>query len=225
MSRTLHTPVWRRIRDIQVTLGPVGAGLTLDLDSRAEDVIGLVPEVERAIQNKFGVTYFTDPELQVGQWFMITETPTLQVVSREPELGVLFIGDEGSRFVLGGSTEYLLDRRVPVDVRTVPLLASASSLNGIHDILEVLVEYDYASNAHQDHDIETEATYGLYRRVNFSSIFSRLLYRDDPRVRSYGGTPEPMSALARCLEIDNNPDDNKRTVIGTPLYVAFDAPM
>jgi hypothetical protein len=87
MSRTLPTPVWKRIRELQIKLGPVGGALTLDLDSRAEDVIALVPEVGRAIDEQFGIKYATDPELQVGQWFLVEAIPMAYgVVNRQTKV-------------------------------------------------------------------------------------------------------------------------------------------
>jgi hypothetical protein len=217
MSRTLHTPFWKRVRDLRLTLGPLGAAVTLDLDSRAEDVIALVPEVEQAIDRQFGITYFTDPELQVGQWFQITETPMIyDIINEQTTDGVLFMGQESRRFLLGGSAEYLLDRRIPDEVKVRDTLSS--TLVGIWGLIDKLADYDRArDDKHADNiaDRLARPIGGWAPSHSFSWIFRGLLN---------GTSPEPLSTLARCLSIDIARDDDKVTVIGTPLYVAFAAP-
>lgn len=214
MSRTLRTPIWRRVRDLQLTFGPVGAALTLDQDSRAEDVIALVPEVERAIEKQFGITYFTDPELKVGQWFAITDTPMVYGVPGLSGNGVLFMGEQGSRFILGGSAEYLLDRRVS-DI-TISNRLYPSGLSGIARMLDLLANYDNSRNDSEDYRMDTQWSTGK-RTSLFSSHFSLMR-------KVFDANPEPLSTLARCLGVDTDRRDNKVTVIGTPLYVTFDAP-
>jgi hypothetical protein len=211
MSRTLRTPIWKHIRDFQLKLGPVGAALTLDLDSRAADVIALVPEVERAIEDKFGITYVTDPELKIGQWFAITETPMFYGTPGKNTGGVLFAGERPRRFILGGSSEYLLDRGIP-DITEGNIWSYApSSLAGIRYMSQALAAYDNANNAPEDLQQFNNQIYLLdLRRNHISEIF--------------GGVPQPLSAVAKCLAIDVNAHDNETTIIGTPLYVAFQAP-
>jgi len=75
MSKTLEPSAWSRVRDVEVKLGPVGATLNFDSGARAEDVIVLVAEVERAIRQRFGVRELNDRQLRVGHWFQVTGQP------------------------------------------------------------------------------------------------------------------------------------------------------
>lgn len=222
MSRTLPNPVWKRVRDLQVKLGPVGAGLTLDADSRAEDVIALVPAVERAIDEHFGFKYVTDPELEPGEWFLIEATPMMYGVfgSLPDSDGVLFIDADGSRFVLGGSAEYLLDRPSVQREHGHFTRYARSTFGGIRDMLVRLVDYDQFKSDHAEADLDGQGQIVENRlpdRYPLSSLFRAL----EGREQELGA--EPLTAFARCVEIDIDRYDGKRTVIGTPFYVAFDA--
>lgn len=88
MSKTLEPGAWSRVRDLEVKLGPVGATLRFDAGARAEDVIVLVAEVERAIRQRFGVHELSDPQLQVGHWFQVTGIPMVYGCS-SPEVSSL----------------------------------------------------------------------------------------------------------------------------------------
>jgi hypothetical protein len=112
MSRTLRPVAWKRVLDSQVALGPVGAGLKLDTDSRAEDVIALVPEVERAIDDQFGIRYLADPALQVGHWFLIDGIPMPYGIPGQDGYGVLFLGEAEKRFIwVDQQSTFLTDQR------------------------------------------------------------------------------------------------------------------
>jgi len=220
MSRTLPNPVWKRVRDLQVKLGPVGAGLTLDSDSRAEDVIALVPEVERAIDEHFGITYVTDPELGPGEWFLIEATPMIYgvVLGLPDNYGVVFIGADGNRFVLGGSADYLLDR--PSVEREHGHFSgyARSAFGGIIDTLVRLVDYDQPKSDHAGDGLEEQRQIVKGHLPDWFSLSNMF--------RAFEGEEqglEPLTALARCVEIDIDQHDGKKTVIGTPLYVEFDA--
>jgi hypothetical protein len=218
MSRTLRTPVWKRVRNLQVNLGPVGAGLSLDLDSRADEVIALVPEVEQAIDEHFGIRYVTDPELEVGQWFLIETTPMAYTVGDDEDRhSVLFLGFAGTtRFFLGGSAEYLLDRPAAAENSTFKTYAS-SSFNGIHGFLTRLAHYDEFRSDRE------EADFNEQRPIEWDKPGSYLNGMVESAMSVSHGRLEPMTTLARCLDIEIDQLDNI-TVIGTPLYVAFDAP-
>ena len=77
MSKTLEPSAWSRVRDLEVKIGPVGATLSFDAGARAEDVIVLVAEVERAIHQRSGVHELNDPQLRVGHWFQVTGIPMI----------------------------------------------------------------------------------------------------------------------------------------------------
>jgi hypothetical protein len=210
MSKTLEPHAWNRVRDLEVKLGPVGATLNFDAGARAEDVIVLVSEVKQAIGQRFGIHELNDPRLRVGHWFQVTATPMIYGVPYGVLGGVLFLGPsgppppaatEGPRFVLGGSSDYLLDR-VAADGQGP---GAYSVPRGVLDMLWVFVgeslsDQDPAADGHP-----------AFEDINFDRLANRL---------SGGG--EPMTALARYLDIVTTAD--RPVVIGTPLYVAFPAP-
>lgn len=202
MSRTLRPDAWKRVWDIQLTLGPVGATLKLDSDSRAEDVIALVPEVERAIDDEHGIKYLTDSRLKVGHWFMIDGVPMKYGVPGDAG-GVLFVGEEGVRFVLCGSAAYLLDREV-ADHPYGYWGHSASRLRGLRRLLALAAR----------RELDDELPFLDYAGPNdyyFESVSTVL----DSGI-------EPLAAVARCLDI--RPAGDNTIVFGTPLYVAFHVP-
>jgi hypothetical protein len=215
ISKTLEPSVWSRIHDLQVKFGfgPVGATFNFDADARPEDVIILVTEVERAIRQEFGVHDLNDPGLRVGHWFEVTGIPMIYGVPYSLLGGVLFLGPAGSahlmgqpdapgqpgptwrRFALGGSSEYLLDRGA-ADGQS----PGAGSLP--RSIREML-------HAFADESLDYWDRLPAFDQVNFARLATML---------NSGG--EPMTTLARCLDIVTDPP----VVIGTPLYVSFHAP-
>lgn len=215
MSKTLEPRAWSRVRDLEVKLGPVGATLNFDAGARAEDVIVLVTEVERAIRQRFGVRELNDPRLRVGHWFQVTGTPMIYGVPYGVLGGVLFLGpaagptgpagpppaQDGRRFALGGSSDYLLDRGVPDS--QVP--GAYSVPRGVLDMLCVFV-----GESLSDHDPAADG-HPAFEQIDFDRLAIRL-----------NGGGEPMTTLARCLDVVTTADPP--VVIGTPLYVAFQAP-
>ena len=219
MSKTLEPSAWSRVRDLEVKIGPVGAALSFDAGARAEDVIVLVAEVERAIRRRSGVHELNDPQLRVGHWFQVTGIPMIYGVPYGVIGGVLFLGPvrpadpidqldltgqpdpARRRFALGGSSEYLLDRGAAGD-----RLPSAGSVpRSIGDMLRALV-----GESLRDEDLSV-GRLAAFDQINFDRLAIRL---------DHGG--EPMTALARCLDIVATA--SPPVVIGTPLYVAFHAP-
>lgn len=214
MSRTLRRPVWKGLQELQVKLGPVGAAVKISEDSRPEDVIGLVPKVEHAIDKKFGINYLTDPQLQAGQWFLIDAAPMSYGIPETDGISVLFAGEEaGRRFILGGSAEYLLDRPMPVP-RDSRWGFSASGLGGLRDLL-----WEMASDENGRWSRDAERFASDHHR-NFEQVASRYDHFFDTIRQAFGTSQEPLTALVRCLDIDVEKD----VVLGTPLYVAFDVP-
>jgi hypothetical protein len=219
MSRTLEPSAWSRVRDLEVKLGPVGATLNFDAGARAEDVIVLVSEVERAIRQRFGVHELPDPQLRVGQWFQVMGIPMVYGVPYGVLGGVLFLGPPGladpisqpgvtarpgparRRFALGGSSEYLLDRGGAADRPP----GAGSVPRSIVDMLRALV-----GESLSDED-PSAGRFAAFDPINFDLLATRL---------GQGG--QPMTALARCLDIVTSV--NPPVVIGTPLYVAFHTP-
>ncbi|WP_126638206.1 SAVMC3_10250 family protein [Embleya hyalina] len=182
---------------------------------RAEDVIGLVPDVENALGRGYGVKDIDDDALGVGHWFRLRGVPMVFCLPESNIEGVLFVGEtSGIRFALGGSAEYLLDRP------TRPLVVdygrmAASGLPGTLAMLRKIV------------DLERRGTVEPKAHVEF-------LTADDGRSRILSSEYEwllrrlksgwhPMTALARCLHVDTTPD-GARTVLATPLYVTFSVP-
>jgi hypothetical protein len=154
----------------------------------------------------------SDQQLQAGHWFRVAGIPMIYGIPDIGLGGVLFLGPAGSaarngpagtasrRFVLGGSSEYLLDRGSMGDA------GMAGSLpKNVYAMLRALVGED------QDDEQTPKAAESSFSRINFDRL-ARLL--------SSGG--EPMTALARCLDIVA--DTDPPTVIGTPLYVTFQGP-
>jgi hypothetical protein len=197
-----------------VTLGPVGATLNFDAGARAEDVIVLVAEVERAIrQSAAGVHELNDPQLQVGHWFQVTGIPMSYGVPYGVLDGVLFLGPAGQArpmgqpdptqriFALGGSSEYLLDRGAANDQRP----GAGSVPRSVLKMLRALV-----GESLDDKD-PSAAGHAAFDQINFGRLATRL---------AHGG--EPMTTLARCLDIVTAV--SPPVVIGTPLYVALHAP-
>lgn len=218
MSKTLEPGAWSRVRDLQVKLGPVGATLNFDAGARAEDVIVLVAEVEHGIRHRFGVHGLDDPHLRAGHWFQVTGIPMIYGVPYGVIGGALFLGPAEPagpigqpdltgqpdlarrRFVLGGSSEYLLDRGAD-DGRAS---GAGSVPRSIRDMLRALV----GESLSDEDPTDGHAAFG---QINFDRIATRL---------DHGG--EPMTTLARCLDIVTTV--NPPVVIGTPLYVAFHSP-
>lgn len=220
MSRTLHTPLWKRVRDLQIKLGPVGAAVTLDMNSRAEDVIALLPEVENAIEEQLGITYYTDPELQVGQWFLIEAVPTIYGIPRRSSFvgTVLFVGgEEDCRFILGGSAGYLLDREVAA-AKTAEFPPSA--LVGIDELLYALQLESYGDPGNDDQEDQINERWSREEGSDQRRSRYALAFRVMEEV--FRSRPEPLTTLARCLDLHRYGDTT--TIIGTPLYVAFHAP-
>lgn len=234
MSQTLRPPLWKRVRNLQFNLGPVGAGLKLDTDSRAEDVVALVPDVERAIGDRFGIKYFTDPDLRVGHWFLIESVPMIYGVPGVRGDSVLFMGDLEKRFILGGSAEYLLDRPKPVQ-RSDRWGYSASHLGGLRSVLESMAMNELSgedkppfSLSRFRQTLENEAS----GRVDGDFFQARWRLEEeaahgdyfDTMREEFGVGQEPLTALVKCLDIDQHTYGSDITIIGTPLYVAFDVP-
>jgi hypothetical protein len=182
-------------------------------------MIVLVAEVERAIRQRFGVRELNDRQLRVGHWFQVTGIPMIYGMPYSVIDGVLFLGPTDPatlmsqpspsgrtnqihrRFALGGSSQYLLDRGAadnrPPGAGSVP--------SSIVDMLRALVG-ESLSDENPSADRPP-----AFDRINFDRLATRL---------EHGG--EPMTTLARCLDIVTTADSP--VVIGTPLYVAFHAP-
>jgi hypothetical protein len=222
MSRTLRPAAWKRVRDLQLKLGPVGATLKLGPDSHAEDVISLVPEVERAIDEHFGIRYLTDPGLQAGHWFMVDGVPMTYGVPGNDVGGVLFIGEAGRQFILGGSAEYLLDRKI-AEEKSSAWGYSASHLGGIRNLLLMLAEDDLHHGPHLPKWVDSSRMDRRKTRIQRSLACAAAEQYHFESIRKVFGTGrELFTMVARCLDIDDSYD--KVTVVGTPLYVAFHVP-
>jgi hypothetical protein len=212
MSQTLRTPGWKRLRGVDVKVGPVGGGLNLGEDPRADDVIAMVPRVEQAIMKHFGVNTLGDPNLQVGQWVQVTGEQMSYGVPFPPMSTVLFL-DSKAHLVLGGAAEYLLDRRAEDGKPSWP--APSSAQLGLLDAMYQLTMTDdeYLRQRQPEKD-------DAYLQHLFDKVIAGDYYEN---TRSgFAGNPEPLTSLARVLMIGRS--DDVRTVVGTPLYVAFHVP-
>lgn len=213
MGKTLRPKRWARIQDVRLNVGPVGAGMTFDTSARAADVIVLVPEVERAIRDEFGIRDLADPQLRAGHWFRVSGIPMTYGIPDPGIGGVLFLGSGGRRFALGGSAEYLLDRGA-TGARDNSARYPGSLPHGVHAMLRSL-----AGESLSDEDgsldgpggFESGTQQGRFGDVNFDHL-----------ARLFIPGREPMEALARCFDIVT--DGEQATVIGSPLYVAFQPP-
>lgn len=212
MSKTLRPKAWTRVQDVRMNVGPVGAGMTFDTSARAEDVIVLVPEVERAISEQFGIRDLADPRLQAGHWFWVSGPMTYGIP--DPGIdGVLFLGSGGQRFALGGSAEYLLDRG-GTGARDNSAGHQGSLPHGVHAMLLSLVRESLSGERgplEGPGEFEGGTQGGRFADVNFDRL-----------ARLFTSGREPMTALAHCLDIVT--DSEPATVIGSPLYVAFQPP-
>ncbi|MFI1585658.1 SAVMC3_10250 family protein [Embleya sp. NPDC020630] len=179
-------------------------------DGRAQDVIGLVPEVENALSRKYGVKDVHDEELRAGHWFLLRGIPMLHGTVVDCP-GVIFLGElPGIRFALGGSAEYLLDRPTPpIDHHTAD---ATSGLGGLRTMLARIAFLE------RQEDLLDDAEY-MARHAG-----TNLLHLDYERLKDvFTSGWQPMTALARCLHADTM-SDGTRTIFATPLYVAFSVP-
>ncbi|MGW4369541.1 SAVMC3_10250 family protein [Nocardia takedensis] len=185
----------------------------------AAEVIALVPQVEERLDEEYGLRELDDPDLRTGQWFRIRETPMLYGIPADAVGGVIFLGQtDATRFALGGSAEFLLDR--PAEHLTGgPWGYSASGLMGILDLLGILVPLDSQDSGGSD-----DGTQRLDRLARFLSRVAVLFDRDFETVsRGLGPVGEPLNTVARCLHTGVT-DSGHRIVIATPLYVEFAVP-
>ncbi|MFE2871853.1 SAVMC3_10250 family protein [Embleya sp. NPDC059259] len=182
---------------------------------RAEDVIGLVSEVENALNREHGVKDVDDDALRAGHWFRLRGVPMVFCLPESGVDGVIFVGETfGIRFALGGSAEYLLDRptRHPVpDYRR----EAASSLMGTRAMLRKIVDLERQGTVEPEEHVEF-LTEDDYRTRILSSEYEWL-------TRTLQSGWQPMTTLARCLHVDTT-SGGARTVLATPLYVAFSVP-
>jgi hypothetical protein len=211
MSRTLDAGNWKRLRDLQLSLGPVGATVKLDSGSGADDLIALVPEVEQAIQRRHGIRHVADQGLQVGHWFTVTGALMSYGVPGHDIGGVLFVGEQDARFMLCGSAKYLLDRKV-AETPYGKWGYSASQLRWLRDILRQVAGAELEGD---DQDLPRPAS------ASFDRLRRRDYYYDEVREVLDSGI-EPLTSVARCLEIGET--DRGRMIFGTPLYVTFHVP-
>ncbi|SEG83477.1 Alpha/beta hydrolase family protein [Thermomonospora echinospora] len=213
IGRALHPEIWDRMENAPSPRSRFSSNrIAASTESRAEDVIALVPQVEALLEREHGLKDATDPELKAGQWFRLHDTPMIYGVPGRDIGGALFIGEtSGVRFALGGSAEYLLDRPAQHLVGG-PWGYSASGLRGIRDLLEHLAALDHKGDggAGGEEDLLkriTERFHPYELEKSYASV-----------VKGFGSGWEPLTAVARCLHTSSG------VLIGTPLYVAFSVP-
>jgi hypothetical protein len=247
MGRTLRPEAWKRIKELGLNVGPVGAKITLD-DLGPADAIALLPELWRALDEKYGIKDLNDPDLQVGHWFLAEAVD--MAYGQTYEGPVLFLGRQGqTNLILGGSGEHLLDRRVvernALNAQST-LFELMGTLRGMHkEILQQMEEdLEYAAQP-----ANTGGAGYLHSPGEFNLLMYFLAGGHDPYFLERGHDPstvgpmrlvadagsaeipglEPLTAVARVLDMEDRdhdlpPIDSNRVVLGTPLYVAFHVP-
>jgi hypothetical protein len=230
MAPTLPPARLRRLKDVQVKLGPVGAGVGLEADETRRHAAALIPQIEQALDERSGIRHWTDPDLQVGHWFVVEALPMAYGVV-DIALGgraAMFVGDnigaepyrdwprylqsysgEGPPhlLILGGSAEHLLDRFV-----TGETSVGGSVLIGIGRILQAAAR----EALDDDQPATADSGWGNLGDTGLAHMYLK-------RVLGEHGL-EPLTAVARAALIRDSTGPRVRTIVGSPLYVALHVP-
>jgi hypothetical protein len=217
MNKTLTPSRWRNLTDVKLSFGPVAASVSVSADARAEEVISLVPAVETAIERNFGISELVDVNPEPGQWVRVNGIKMAYGVPGYDVGAVVFLGQlaDGRHLVLGGSSEYLLDRRIAEDPDG-RWGHSASGLRGLRSVLARIARDETeklrVERGELENVISSHQGWGAREAASkFDAVY-----------RAFGDEVEPFSAIVRCLDVYAHP--KWETVLGTPLYVAFYAP-
>jgi hypothetical protein len=207
MAATLPPRVAQRLRELRFNAGPVGAGVVL-ADQRAETAVAAVIEVERAINDEFGVRDATDPELAAGEWFSAEAMEMaygVQITKYESGSGAaVFIAKMPNLLIfLSGSAEYLLDR-------SVPRADAGDSMSDPQAIVRLLQSVAEDSGPRDSSHSSADFAWSLeYAVSNLSYEFS-----------SFG--LQPLKFLARAISTTTSERHRDLIlVLGTPLFVEF----
>lgn len=207
IAPTLPPRVARRLKELNFSAGPIGAGMVL-ADRRADTAVAAVMEVEQAIYKEYLVRDVTDPELAAGDWISAGAMEMaygVQVMNPASGTGAaVFVAElPGLRLLLSGSAEYLLDRSVP----RADAGEATSDPQAIMRMLDIVAEdsspQDAAAASATFARTADYAAGRLYRRFAFFGL-------------------HPLNFLARTISISTSGRDPGATlVLGTPLFAAF----
>jgi len=195
------------LKALQLTAGPVGAGVTLD-DRRTPTAVALVSEVEKHIRREQVVRAVSNRNLIPGDWVSGSSTQMaygVQVLtgSDDAAAAVFVAQSQEVTALLCGSAEYLLDRSAPVANAGL----SMSDPQAIDRLLWQASAEDRSDE--QATTLRVQSRNALYAAHQLYREFSRFgLHR--------------LSFLARAMQVIPPADETSPgLIVASPLYVEF----
>jgi hypothetical protein len=207
MVATLPDRAVRRWNALQLTAGPLGAGVTLD-HRRAPSSITWIAEVEKNIRREHAIRSIDDLNLTPGEWISCSSIDMAYGVQMLAGKGVaaaaVFVSQcQAGIVLLSGSAEYLLDR-------SNPSANGGSSMSDPQAIDQLLK----AVSAGSPYDEQSTAD---YKQTRNSFHAAATLYSDLSRFGLHR-----LGFLARAMEVARQPDrTGSDLVVASPVFVEF----